>query len=218
MSSTMLHVFLALSSLDIFFMSPHCLKKNLNHVPSSVFPTLVTCPLCHSTLPNTLGVHWHLFDIPLSPKNKNTNTNKNIILMSLDIFLMLLDTPQCSHCPYYHLMSSYYHVIFIITYYPPIIHDIPWACPHHPLNLNKTSPNLKNYVELNNAKNALFKMSLRSHGHPPKKDIKNYVELNLKFDWIHIQWKRHEIQINAQGIENILQVTSIMHDYSVEKT
>lgn len=94
MSSTMLDVFLALlSSLDIFFMSPHCLKKNLNRVPSSVFPTLVTCPLCHSTLPNTLGIHWHLFDIPLLPKNKNTNKNK--ILMSLEIFLMLLDTPQC---------------------------------------------------------------------------------------------------------------------------
>ncbi len=94
MSSTMLDVFLALlSSLEIFFMSPHCLKNNFNHVPSSVFPTLVTCPLCHSTLPNTLGIHWHLFDIPLLPKNKNTNKNK--ILMSLDIFLMLPDTPQC---------------------------------------------------------------------------------------------------------------------------
>jgi hypothetical protein len=86
------------------------------------------------------------------------------------------------------------------------------------LNLNKTSPNLKNYVEPNNTKDALFNMSLRSYGHPPKKDIRNYVELNLKFNWIHIQWKIHEIQMNAQGIENILQVTSIMHDYGIEKT
>ncbi len=46
--------------------------------------------------------------------------------------------------------------------------------------------------------------------------MKIFNDIACNLNWIQIQLKRNEMQIGAQGIENML-VTSIIHDYGMLK-